>query len=83
MPFAIEKSRGFDEAIITGGGVDVKEISPATLESKIVSGLYFAGEILDVHAVTGGYNLQITFSTAYLAASKMAESLEDSEKIFR
>ncbi|MBO5010794.1 MAG: NAD(P)/FAD-dependent oxidoreductase [Clostridia bacterium] len=59
--------RPIEEAIITSGGVDVKEISPKTMESKLVSGLYFAGEIIDVDAYTGGYNLQIAFSTGYLA----------------
>ncbi len=78
MPFAIEKSKDFDEAIITGGGVALKDISSATMESKIVKGLYFAGEVMDVHAVTGGYNLQIAFSTAYLAAVKMAQALNGS-----
>ena len=50
--------RGFQEAIITQGGVSVKEVNPATMESKLVSGVYFAGEVLDVDAVTGGFNLQ-------------------------
>jgi len=68
MPFYITKSKGFDEAIITGGGISVKDINPSSMESKKIKGLYFAGEIIDVHAVTGGYNLQIAFSTAYLAA---------------
>ena len=57
----------FKEAIITKGGIAVKEIDPGTMESKLVSGLYFAGEILDLDALTGGYNLQIAWSTAYLA----------------
>ena len=56
--------RPIEEAIITAGGVSVKEISPKTMESKLVTGLYFAGEVIDVHALTGGYNLQIAFSTA-------------------
>ncbi len=60
--------RPIDEAIITSGGVDVKELSPKTMESKKVSGLYFCGEIIDVDAYTGGFNLQIAFSTARLAA---------------
>lgn len=60
--------RGFQEAIITQGGVSVKEVNPATMESKLVSGVYFAGEVLDVDAVTGGFNLQIAWSTAYAAA---------------
>lgn len=59
--------RGYAEAIITKGGVNVKEINPSTMESKIVNGVYFAGEVLDVDAVTGGYNLQIAWSTGYLA----------------
>ncbi len=59
--------RPIDEAIITSGGVNVKEINPSTMESKIVKGLYFAGEVLDVDAYTGGFNLQIAFSTGYLA----------------
>ena len=59
--------RPLSEAIITSGGVSVKEINPSTMESKIVPGLYFAGEIIDVDAYTGGYNLQIAYSTGYLA----------------
>lgn len=59
--------RPIDEAIITSGGVSVKEINPKTMESKLVSGLYFAGEVIDVDAYTGGFNLQIAFSTAVLA----------------
>lgn len=57
----------FDIAVITSGGVDVKDINPKTMESKIVKGIYFAGEILDVDAYTGGFNLQIAFSTGYAA----------------
>lgn len=59
--------RGFNEAIITQGGVQVKEVNPSTMESKLVRGLYFAGEVLDLDAVTGGYNLQIAWSTGMLA----------------
>lgn len=59
--------RPINEAIITSGGVSTLEIDPSTMESKIVNGLYFAGEIIDVHALTGGYNLQIAYSTGYLA----------------
>ena len=59
--------RGFNEAIITHGGVDVKEIDSSTMESKLIKGLYFAGEIIDVDAVTGGFNLQVAWSTGYLA----------------
>jgi hypothetical protein len=61
--------RSFKEAVITHGGVDVREIDPKTMESKLVKGLYFAGEIIDVDALTGGYNLQIAFSTGYLAGA--------------
>ena len=59
--------RDYNEAIITQGGVSVKEINPSTMESRLVSGLYFAGEVLDLDAVTGGFNLQIAWSTAYAA----------------
>jgi hypothetical protein len=59
--------RGYDEAIITKGGINVKEVNPSTMESKLVQGLYIAGEVLDIDAVTGGYNLQIAWSTAHLA----------------
>ena len=68
LPFTITGMGEFKEAIITKGGVSVKEINPGTMESKKISGLYFAGEVLDLDAVTGGYNLQIAWSTAYLAA---------------
>jgi predicted flavoprotein YhiN len=61
--------RGWDEAIITKGGVNVKEIDPSTMESKKVKGLYFAGEVLDIDALTGGFNLQIAWSTGYLAGN--------------
>ena len=67
MPLMVTSTRGFKEAIITHGGVDVKEINPSTMESKKVQGLYFAGEVLDLDALTGGYNLQIAWSTGYLA----------------
>ena len=63
--------RGYSEAIITRGGVSVKEINPSTMESKLVKGLYFAGEVMDVDAVTGGFNLQIAWSSAYAAASSI------------
>ena len=61
--------RGFNEAIITQGGVNVKEINPSTMESKIVSNVFFAGEVLDVDAVTGGFNLQVAWSTGYAAGN--------------
>ena len=63
--------RDFNEAIITKGGVKVKEINPATMESKLVLGLYFVGEVLDLDALTGGFNLQIAWSTAYAAGNSI------------
>lgn len=63
--------RDFDEAIITKGGVDVKEINPSTMESKFVQGVYFVGEVLDLDALTGGFNLQIAWSTGHAAGSSI------------
>ena len=63
---------GFDEAVVTQGGVDLEDVNPATMESKRIRGLYFAGEILDLDAYTGGYNLQAAFSTGYLAGMSAA-----------
>jgi hypothetical protein len=71
FPVRISGFRPIDEAIITSGGVSVKEINPKTMESKLLPGLYFAGEVIDVDAYTGGFNLQIAFSTAYAAALDM------------
>lgn len=68
----ISKFRPIEEAIITRGGVSVKEINPNTMESRLCNGLYFAGEIIDCDAFTGGFNLQIAFSTAFAAASGIA-----------
>ena len=69
MPLTITGLRDFKEAIITKGGVSVKDINPSTMESKLVQGLYFCGEVLDLDALTGGYNLQIAWSTAYAAGN--------------
>ena len=69
LPVTITGLRGWNEAIITKGGVSVKDINPSTMESKIISNLYFCGEVLDLDAMTGGYNLQIAWSTGYLAGS--------------
>ena len=69
LDFEFKGFRGFEEAIITKGGVDVKQINPSTMESKLVEGLYFAGEIIDVDGKTGGFNLQIAWSTGHLAGS--------------
>lgn len=65
--------RPIDEAIVTSGGVKTSEIDPKTMQSKLISGLYFAGEVIDADAYTGGYNLHIAFSTAYLAAKSCAQ----------
>lgn len=67
LPLTVTGLRGFEEAIITRGGVSVKDVNPSTMESRKVKGLYFAGEVLDVDALTGGYNLQIAWSTGHLA----------------
>lgn len=67
MPLTINGMRGFEEAIVTKGGVAVKGLNPSTMEAKEISGLYFAGEVIDLDALTGGYNLQIAWSTGYIA----------------
>ncbi len=67
LEMSFKDFRPIEEAIVTSGGVDTKEIDPSTMESKLVPGLYFAGELIDVHGLTGGYNLQIAYSTGYLA----------------
>ena len=63
----IKDFRDIKDAIITSGGINVKEVTPKTMESKLVKGLYFAGEILDVDSYTGGFNLQIAYSTGFTA----------------
>lgn len=73
MKISLSRFCSIDEAIITKGGVAVDEINPKTMESRLVSGLYFAGEVLDVDAYTGGFNLQIAFSTAVVAGENAAE----------
>ena len=69
LRFAIKGKRPIDEAVITRGGVSVKQIDPSTMQSRVCPGLYFAGELIDVDALTGGYNLQIAFSTGFLAGT--------------
>lgn len=71
FPLTVKGFRPIEEAIITSGGVSVKEINPKTMESKLVKGLFFAGEVIDADGYTGGFNLQIAFSTAYCAAVNM------------
>lgn len=70
LNFEFNGLRGVNESVITSGGVSVKEINPKTMESKIIKGLYFVGEVLDVDAFTGGFNLQIAFSTGYSAGTQ-------------
>ncbi|MDO4293745.1 MAG: NAD(P)/FAD-dependent oxidoreductase [Eubacteriales bacterium] len=77
VPLTVTGTRGFAEAIITRGGVGVKGINPSTMESKRVKGLYFAGEMLDVDALTGGFNLQIAWSTGYLAGRSASQGGEE------
>ncbi len=71
LTMTVEGTRDYNEAIITRGGVSVKEINPSTMESRKVSGLYFAGEVLDLDALTGGFNLQIAWSSAWLAGNNL------------
>jgi predicted Rossmann fold flavoprotein len=71
LKMTVDCLRPVEEAVITSGGINVKEIDPATMQSKILEGLYFAGEIIDVDAYTGGFNLQIAFSTGYLAGKNV------------
>lgn len=73
LSFSVNSLRGFNEAVVTSGGVKVSEINPSTMESKLVKGLYFIGEVLDVDAFTGGFNLQIAFSTAFTAGNANIE----------
>lgn len=74
LPLTVTELRGIEEAIITRGGVSVKEVNPSTMESKKVPNLFFAGEMLDLDAVTGGYNLQIAWSTGYLAGQNAGKT---------
>lgn len=71
LSFTFKSFRPIEEAIVTSGGISTKEINPSTMESKIIPGLFFAGEIIDVDALTGGYNLQIAYSTGYLAGNNV------------
>lgn len=76
LELTVMGTRGFQEAIVTQGGIHVKEVNPKTMESKLIQGLYFAGELLDVDALTGGFNLQVAWSTGYLAGISAAEIQE-------
>ena len=76
----VDGTLGIDRAFVTGGGVDLKGIEPHTLASKYVRGMYFAGELLDLHAHTGGYNITAAFSTGYVAGSSAASYVDESEE---
>jgi predicted Rossmann fold flavoprotein len=71
FPFVVEKVGGFNTAMVTAGGVSLEEVNPKTMESKLVPGLYFAGEVLDIDGDTGGYNLQAAFSTGFVAGQSL------------
>ena len=73
LPLTVTSFRPIDEAIITSGGVDTKQIEPKTMRSKLCNNLYFAGEVIDVDAYTGGFNLQIAFSTACIAGKNVLQ----------
>jgi predicted Rossmann fold flavoprotein len=73
LSFEVKGTRPISEAIVTAGGIDTREVDPSTMQSKIISNLYFAGEILDVDAYTGGFNIQIAISTGYLAGKSISE----------
>lgn len=75
LTYTLTGTRGWSEAIITKGGVNVRDVNPSTMESRLVSGLYFAGELLDLDALTGGFNLQIAWSTGWLAGQSAAARL--------
>jgi len=77
LKLKVVKLRPIDEAIVTSGGIKVGEVNPKTMESKIIENLYFAGEILDVDAYTGGYNLQIAFSTGHLSGISAAKKFQE------
>lgn len=73
VPLTVDSIRGYNEAVVTRGGISVKEINPSTMESRRIRGLFFAGELIDIDALTGGYNLQLAFSTGYLAGTSAGE----------
>ncbi|MBQ4156473.1 MAG: NAD(P)/FAD-dependent oxidoreductase, partial [Clostridia bacterium] len=79
MKVTVMKFRPIEEAIVTSGGVDVNEVEPKNCVSKLCKNLYFAGEVLDVDAYTGGFNLQIAFSTAFCVAKSINEKLKQGE----
>ena len=76
FPVTLQSLRGYNEAIITRGGISVKEVNPKTMESKKIQGLYIAGELLDLDALTGGFNLQIAWSTGHAAGLNISKNKE-------
>ena len=82
FPVPVSGKRPVEEAIITSGGIKTSQINPKTMESKLVSGLFFAGEIIDCDAYTGGYNLQIAWSTAYVAGSCVKSSIDKQSSVY-
>ena len=81
LTFEIDGTEDFDRAIITSGGVNVKEITPKNMQSKIIPNLFFAGEVLDVDALTGGFNLQIAFATGYILGKHIQEIKEKGDML--
>ncbi len=75
LPFTLTGTHGFEEALVTQGGVALKEVNPKTFESKLVKNLYIVGELLDLDADTGGYSLQIAFSSGHAAGTAVASTL--------
>lgn len=80
LPFGMVGYRNWNEAVITAGGINLKEINNKTMESKLVNGLFFAGEVLDLNGNTGGYNLQIAYSTGWLAGQSVAEYVQNNRQ---
>src|SRR5262249_19049046 len=76
FPIDVNGTLSIEEAFVTGGGVNLKEVDPGRMESKLMTGLFFCGEILDVHGYTGGYNITAAFTTGYTAGKSAAESTE-------
>ena len=72
FPIRVYGTLSIEDAFVTGGGVNLKEIDPKTMQSKLIDGLYFCGEILDIHGYTGGYNITAAFSTGYAAGKHAA-----------
>ncbi|KRF01694.1 hypothetical protein ASG89_25375 [Paenibacillus sp. Soil766] len=72
FPVIVKGTLSLEEAFVTGGGIQLKEVDPSTMQSKLVQGLYFCGEILDIHGYTGGYNITAAFSTGYMAGTHAA-----------